>query len=330
MSHNQISIQQLQRLGLLIASLLFTACSEQKLEPESVIRHNSNHNKSTSELDKWIYNTWTKTYNTEIIYRWQRHSTEGNTYAYPPREDKIRAVLSTLQALWLPLYEHPQTGGANFLKGKMPLRIYLFGGKHLDSRGFELIAGAKASTAEMFIYNVNDFDPKDPNKVFILLRSILHQFSLRLMELTSPDRDAFAGITPELYISSTNELRKVVQHLPTARALYELEPYALTRSFITLHAMLSPESDQAELASSIITHTPRAIAQAVARASIPEADNDPEQAKRNAERAKHMGKMLEQKKQFVEHYYTQRLGLSLPRLQQRYLHLSRDFFNAQP
>src|SRR3712207_9445164 len=79
----------------------------------------------------------------------------------------------------------------------------MYGGKNIDGNGVELLGNTEATTNEMFLYNVNDFDPKDEDKVFILMRSVHHHFAKHLMELFPYDRNKFLAISGSRYIESS-------------------------------------------------------------------------------------------------------------------------------
>ena len=68
------------------------ACSEDKLSGNSVIDENKTQIEAT-ELDNWILNNITKPYGIEVIYRWEKNSNADGVYIYPPKIEKVRAVL---------------------------------------------------------------------------------------------------------------------------------------------------------------------------------------------------------------------------------------------
>lgn len=82
----------------------------------------------------------------------------------------------------------------------------MYGGRNVDGNGMELLDNPEATTNEMFLYNINEFDPKDEDKVFVLMRSVHHQFARHLMELFPYDRNSFLSISRNKYIESTTPL----------------------------------------------------------------------------------------------------------------------------
>lgn len=55
--------------------------------------------------------------------------------------------------------------------------------------GMELLDNPEATTNEIFLYNVNEFDPRNEDKVFVLMRSVHHQFAKHLMVLFPYNRN---------------------------------------------------------------------------------------------------------------------------------------------
>ena len=124
-------------------------------------------------------------------YRWDKNTAPKGTYTYPPEVSKVKPVLEAIKYLWLELYSEPSLGGTNFWKGKAPLKIYLYGGKNIDGNGQELI-NSSAVGREFHLYNINNFDPRDKNKVYVLMRIVHHQFARLLGDEIYPyDRQAF-------------------------------------------------------------------------------------------------------------------------------------------
>ena len=170
-------------LYLFATCLLLAGCEQEAaLSDQSVVDLGAVQRNRT-ELDEWILNTFTRPYGIEIEYRWDKNVAQNGSYTYPPEAANVKSVLETIKALWIDLYTASDLGGEKFFLGKNPVKIYMYGGKNIDGNGVELLGNTEATTNEMFLYNVNDFDPKDEDKVFILMRSVHHQFAKRLMEL---------------------------------------------------------------------------------------------------------------------------------------------------
>ncbi|MDO4230378.1 MAG: putative zinc-binding metallopeptidase [Capnocytophaga sp.] len=355
----------------LIAILFVVSCNKEKLSQESVVDSNIVQRNQT-ELDTYIQTEFVQPYNIAVEYRWNTNTAPKGSYAYPPSPDKVQQVLKTIKALWLELYTLPNLGGANFFKGKNPIRIYMYGGKNLDRNGVELIHNPDENPIEMHLYDVNDFDPKDPVKVFILMRTVHHQFAKRLMELLPYDRDKFAQISASAYLSDTADLpekdnpsaylrsqsecsyssdyrymvdsetdyQNLLKSFYTVGKTYSVktlnEDCTIIRTasnitagtqandagFYTIHSMLSPEDDFAEIISANIMHTAAEITAAQEIAKTPDSSSAEDTAK-----AAQAYAALTQKQAMVEEYFKKEIKIDLKRLQLFSIQQIKTFLN---
>ncbi len=303
-------------LYLFATCLLLAGCEQEAtLSDQSVVDLGAVQRNRT-ELDEWILNTFTRPYGIEIEYRWDKNVAQNGSYTYPPEAANVKSVLETIKALWIDLYTASDLGGEKFFLGKNPVKIYMYGGKNIDGNGVELLGNAEATTNEMFLYNVNDFDPKDEDKVFILMRSVHHQFAKHLMELFPYDRNKFLTISRSRYIESTKLIADVFKGEMQGRRLLTLSPYPSKSGFFTFHSFLSAEDDFAEIISTKLTHTPKEVLKALAEAKKPYYDpSDPEVQKTYDEEARQAYKELTEKEAFVEDYFNKEIKISLDYLQ---------------
>lgn len=300
----------------LLSAIALTGCSKEKLSEVSVVDSNAVQRQYT-ELDKWIKENLTIPYGIEVVYRWERNAAQPGSFTYPPKTENVKAVLETAKHLWIDLYTKEEFGGKDFMAGKAPIKMYMYGGKNVDIHGFELLSNATAPGSEMYIYNVNEFDPKDQGKVYSLMRSIHHQFARRLSELFDYDRDRFLSISQNRYVSSTGDFLSTVQQGISDRSrIFSLTEYGHKRGFLTLNSMLSAQDDFAELISAMIMHTSKEIAQTVRISLIPFHGSDDPAAKQKAiEEAKQAHLELTTKIEFVSEYFSKSVGLHMGRFQ---------------
>ena len=274
---------------LSLFSLFCLACSEEDLSADSVV-DSSMGEIARTELDNWIMDNYTKPYGIEVVYNWDKNASQDGTYAYPPEAEKVQPVLEAIKELWIGLYTAPELGGEKFMLGKNPIKIFMYGGRALDVNGVEMICNAEASSSEMYIYNVNDFDPADEDKVFVLMRSIHHQFVKRLAEVYPYDRNRFAAFSLDGYMRSTDFLNRT--SLPkVGKDLLIIRKYAMDRGFCTIHSMILPDEDFAEMVSVMLMYTPSEIEELMTNETVLA------------------------KKGFVEDYFEHDVKLSLRKLQ---------------
>ena len=305
-------------LYFLVTSFLLAGCEkEAPLSDRSVVQARAVEHEKT-ELDKWILDTFTLPYGIEVEYRWDKNVVQNGSYIYPPAVANVKSVLKAIKALWIDLYTSPDLGGEKFLLGKNPLKIYMYGGRNVDGNGMELLDNPEATTNEMFLYNINEFDPKDEDKVFVLMRSVHHQFARHLMELFPYDRNRFLSISRNKYIESTTPIAWVFKGETHGRRVFVLARYANRKGFFTYHSLLSPEKDFAEIISSKLTHTPKDILKALTEAKTPyTAGSDQDLQNEYNEQAVQAYKELTEKQILVEDYFKKEIKISLNYLQLR-------------
>lgn len=290
------------------------ACSEDKLSGNSVINENKTQIEAT-ELDNWILNNITKPYGIEVIYRWKKNSNADGVYIYPPKIEKVRAVLEAVKELGLDTYLLKEVGGKDFLLGRLPIKLYLYGGGNPDENGVERLYNPQLTAAEMCIYNVNEFEPTDFDKVFVLMRSVHHQLAKRLMQFVSYDRDKFYAISGHRYTGTTEPIAAPLGYAKTGKERFGLDNYANKRGFYTMLSFLSAEDDFAEIISSTLTSTPKEVYDAGVAASTPDTDVDPEVNARYAKEAEQAYKEFIAKQTFVNEYVQKEWHINLKQMQ---------------
>lgn len=279
---------------------LLLSCTDDAPSATSVVatRQSLQHD---TELDRWIRDSITLPYGIEVVYRQENHAGAAPNYLYPPRTEQVKPVLRAFRTLCLDAFATAEQDLPNFLLGRAPLRLQLFGGAYRDANGMERLALDLAPTT-MMLTHCNDFSPTDSARVYLLARMGLHQLALRLLAQLPYDRVAFAKISADRYTQSSQTLVAPWQSARTLTQRFGLDPWANKRGFLTIHSMFSPEADIAEIISATLCATPLQIEAAQAQAATPDTDEDPEVQAQYAEEAKTAARQLAEKQAFVEDY----------------------------
>ncbi|WP_018029179.1 putative zinc-binding metallopeptidase [Porphyromonas somerae] len=312
---------------LLPLMMIIAGCQNAKLSDTSVLAPAA-ETTNESELDQWITQSITQPYQIEVLYRWDEKELLG-TYVYPPQEEKVKSVLETVKYLFLESFELPAIGDLHYLKGKLPIRIKMYGGSNLDPNGVELLYNPLGTPVEMCIYNVNSFDPSDPEKVFLLMRSVFHQFAKRMLELYPYDRDKFYRISGHRYLSSTEPIAIPLSYQQSYKERFGLDTYAGRRGCYTMYALLSPEDDMAEMISATLLSTPQEIEYLFEETSIPDGDPNPEVAERYAREAALAHNELLEKQAFLSQYIKVHWGLDLTKAEVTILRRVAQFIQSK-
>ena len=298
----------------LLLPCLLQACTNELLSEQSVVDAGTVQNPQT-ELDRWIADSITAPYNIEVVYRWQKNANTGTTFVSPPKPDNVKAILRAVRELCFETYRQENLGGVDFLQGKTPLRIYLYGGNNVDENGVELLNNPQLTPSEMCIFRVDDFKAGDANKMYALMRSVHHQFARRLAELVAYDRDKFTAISGHRYTGSTEPLAAPLGYSKKEKDYFGLADYANKRGFYTMQAFLSAEDDFAEIISSTLCATPKEVNDAINTAQTPDQDSDPEVQQQYNKEAEQAYKEIVAKQAFVEQYMQKSLHINFKQLQ---------------
>ena len=298
----------------LLLPCLLQACTNDSLSPQSVVDAGMVQNPQT-ELDRWIADSITAPYNIEVVYRWQKNANTGTTFVSPPKPDNVKAILRAVRELCFETYRQESLGGEDFIQGKTPLRVYLYGGKNVDENGVELLNNPLLTPSEMCIFRVDDFKAGDTDKMYALMRSVHHQFARRLAELVAYDRDKFTAISGHRYTGSTEPLAAPLGYSKKEKDYFGLADYANKRGFYTMQAFLSAEDDFAEIISSTLCATPKEVNDAINTAQTPDQDSDPEVQQQYNKEAEQAYKEIVAKQAFVEQYMQKSLHINFKQLQ---------------
>mgnify|MGYP001727184593 FL=1 len=288
-------------LALLVLGIsAFSSCGEDALSSTSVIAQRQSSVQET-ELDRWIRDSITLPYGIEVVYRQENHGGAATDYLYPPRAEQVKPVLRAFRTLCLESFAFADQDRSNFLLGRAPLRLVLYGGAYADAHGMVRLSLPQAPTT-MMLTHCNAFSPDDPNKVYLLARMGFHQLTRRLLAQLSYDRVAFSAISGDRYTGSTASLVAPWQAGRTIDQQLGIDSWANKRGFLTIHGMVSSEEDMAEMISATICATPLQVQQALTEAATPDTDADPEVQARYTEEAKVAAQQLRRKQAFVTDY----------------------------
>ena len=300
-SNSSVLRHKLCALALLVLSIsLLSSCGEDELSSTSVVATRQSAVQAT-ELDRWIRDSITLPYGIEVVYRQENHGGAATDYLYPPRMEQVKPVLRAFRTLCLESFAFAEQDRSNFLLGRAPLRLVLYGGAYADAHGMVRLSLPQAPTT-MMLTHCNVFSPDDPNKVYLLARMGFHQLTRRLLAQLPYDRVAFSAISGDRYTGSTASLVAPWQAGRTIDQQFGIDSWANKRGFLTIHGMVSSEEDMAEMISATICATPLQVQQALTEAATPDTDADPEVQARYTEEAKVAAQQLRRKQAFVTDY----------------------------
>jgi substrate import-associated zinc metallohydrolase lipoprotein len=231
-------------------------------------------------IDKWLYDSLTKTYNIETKYRWDPWEVQLDKTLVPPDESKVIPVMSAVKQIWIDPYTQ-ETGSDLFIKKYAPKEFVLVGSPQYDFG--QILLGQAEGGNKIALYTVNNFDKSNIVELKRMLHTIEHEFAHILHQnILYPTE--YKGITTGY----------------TATWFNIQEEEARENGFITAYAMSGPDEDFVEMVSMMLVQGKEiyeamlaSVTSATARAS------------------------LRKKEEIVVAYFRQAWNIDFYRLQQR-------------
>ncbi|WP_033398935.1 putative zinc-binding metallopeptidase [Riemerella columbina] len=286
-------------LSIFVFSLLLCACnSREELSTESVLISEIKH---TDSLDQWLYQTYTKPYNIEVKYRWDANATGLTQTTTPPTREQVKPVMQAVNQLWIEVYE--KLVGKDFLKRYAPKEIYLYGGKNLDTEGYEQIKSTHAPL-QMPLFKINDFKESDSASVAQVMRMVHHHFAKALIQQKPFDKEAFSQLNFYAYKDNWGKL--------SPNDLYHLTTRASDFGYYSLLAARGGvEEDFAETVSTMLCNTKQDVDYMIYDYAGYIDPYNPD----DKERAQKAVKTLTSKREFVIKYFKDNFDINFNRLQ---------------
>jgi substrate import-associated zinc metallohydrolase lipoprotein len=183
-----------------------------------------------TELDTWLYNSFTAPYNIEVKYRWDNSEVDPYKNLVPPSVGKVQDVMDVVKRVWIDTYS--DIAGADFIKQYCPKQFILVGSGSYNFDGSTTLGTAEGGR-KILLYVINHFDADDQEGVKDLIHTVEHEFAHILHQ----------------NISYPAEFKQITGGSYTANWSSVPESEARARGFITSYAMASPDEDFVEMIS---------------------------------------------------------------------------------
>lgn len=214
-----------------VVLLGFTACSEDDLG-RSII---DIPKEPSTEIDIWINENMTKPHNIEVLYKWIDAETDLGKNLVPPSESVVIPFLEVMKDVWVDVYV--DVAGLDYFNRLAPKQLLLIGSASYNQGG-TITQGTAEAGRKIVLYEVNDFDKKDKEKLRRFFHVIHHEFAHITHQTKMYDLSTFGQITPSGYMSDwTNSSDKE----------------ALDAGFLTPYSRLNPDEDFVEIVATLLT-----------------------------------------------------------------------------
>lgn len=221
-------------LILLLLCILLGSCAKEPALSEKPLFELGGERWERTELDKLIFNEFTKPYNIEIKYKWNPYEVNHNRTLVPPIENRVYPVLTAIQEGWMKPYE--KVGGPEFLR-RFPLtKFALVGSPQFESDGSSVLGRAEGGT-KIVLFNVNDFLIDNIGSLEGMFRTIHHEYA-HILHQNIHYPEAWRGIstehyTPTWYNSNTETANSQGLVTPYAKAS-EAEDFVETIAYLLI------------------------------------------------------------------------------------------------
>lgn len=263
--------QYILSISLCAAVCIFTACTEDKLSSESVVKDDLTQ---PNDFDKWIEKTLTEPYNITFKYKYNDNETDMSYYNVPADYKQAVKLAHIIKHTCIDVYD--KVAGKEFTKTYFPKLFYATGEFQYRNNG-TMILGTAEGGKKIFLAGVNNLDNymnnlNDLNEYY--LKTIHHEFT-HILNQTKNYQVDYEKVTANTYVSDAWSKAEY-----NGKSVDKDNNYIdkdgkngyLKRGYITAYSQKEPREDYAEMLSTYVTNTPEQWKEWIYEA----ADLDPE------------------------------------------------------
>lgn len=228
---------------LILALAVFASCKkEDDLGDVSSIPGLGGDSWEPTEIDNYIKDTFTIPFNVTAKYKYDQGELDFDKTLTPPREEKIKPVLSTIKKVWIDNYV--AEAGKAFMQTYIPKFFVLVGSANWNTDG-TITLGTAEGGRRIVLYVLNDFRikgmtgyvPSDSINIKMMFHTIEHEFG-HIMHQTVLYPQEFKRISVGDYTSNWNNIA---------------DSTANEKGFISAYAQSAPDEDFVEMISIMLT-----------------------------------------------------------------------------
>lgn len=154
--------------------ILFSSCSKKDEDLTTPIAGLGGVRYQKTPLDIAIYETYTKPYNIEVVYRWDAGLMGFTTVLVPADESRVLPVMNILKKGWIEPFE--EIVGSDFVKRYVPKQYVLIGSYAYTSSG-NIVLGSADQGLKVNMYGINQINLKSMDGVRQVLGTVHHELA---------------------------------------------------------------------------------------------------------------------------------------------------------
>lgn len=221
------------------AATLFSACQEEKLNPESVINVDTI---PQNEFDNWLMDNFVTPYNIDFKYRFEMNESDLNYWTVPAAYDESIRMAHLVKYLCVDTYD--EVAGVEFTRRYFPKMFFLIGEWEYRNNGTFILGTAEGGKKILlsginYLNQVIGMGADALNHYYI--KTIHHEFT-HILNQTKDFPTEFGQITGSGYVADS----------------WSEEPFNqeyLSNGFISAYAQHSDTEDFAEMLSIYVTNS---------------------------------------------------------------------------
>ena len=210
-----------------------------------------------TEIDEWIYDQYTRPYNMEVKYRWNRSELSLNNALVPVKEENVVPVMRAILRGWINPYE--QVADPAFIRKLSPKKFVLVGSPKYSNGTITL--GEAEGGRKIVIYRLNWYEAGNTDVLFSVLKTCHHEFGHTMHQAVKYPQE-FENITASGYNSQWTTVS---------------EKESIRLGFVSRYACASPNEDFSDMLAYICVYGRAWFDERVAQAQA--YYNDPEERK---------------------------------------------------
>lgn len=225
-------------LALATTCFGLSACSEDDLDPESVITVSGQ--RVENDFDRWLTANYVLPYNIAFKYRYEEIESDLNYYTVPADYDQAVELAHIVKYICIEAYD--EVGGIDFTRAYFPKEFFLIGTWEYRNNG-TFILGTAEGGRKILLAGVNFLDQYKNNinsLTHYYLKTIHHEFT-HILNQTKEMPTGYQFITGETYVAG----------------LWSDSPYNvgyLTRGYISAYSQMEYSEDFAEMLSMYVCY----------------------------------------------------------------------------
>lgn len=175
-------ILRLLNIAFIFTLLMNSSCSKSDENLDVDLSKYNYDNYEKLPIDNYIYNTLTKPYNVEVLYRFDRSHTDISKNISPPNIDKVQPTVDMILKGFIKPYE--KLGGERMIKMYTPKQFVLFGSHAYNDNG-SVTLGTADGGRRVVLYDVNNISESNGSDIQRRLRTIHHEFTHILNQMVA-------------------------------------------------------------------------------------------------------------------------------------------------